>query len=45
MEFSFSLDQKTKDSGLNGSKHYTNSVASKFPPELNFDLLLSFSNI
>jgi hypothetical protein len=34
-------DGKTKGSGLNGTKHYQNSVSSEFPPESNFDLLLS----
>jgi hypothetical protein len=29
-------DEKTKDSGLNGSKHYPNSVCSQFYPESNF---------
>jgi hypothetical protein len=36
---------KTKGSGLNGSKDYPNSDSSQFPPESNFDLLLSFPNI
>jgi hypothetical protein len=30
------------ESRLNGSKHYRNSVSSEFPPESNFDVLLSF---
>jgi hypothetical protein len=38
-------DEKTKYSGLNGSKHYPNSISSLFPPEWSFDLLLSLPNI
>jgi hypothetical protein len=37
--------EKTKYSELNDSKHYQNLVCSRFPGELNFDLLLSFPNI
>jgi hypothetical protein len=38
-------DEKTKGSGLNGSKHYANSLSSSFPPESNFDLILSSPNM
>jgi hypothetical protein len=34
--------ERTKGSAPNGSMHYQNSVSSWFPPESNFDLLLSF---
>jgi hypothetical protein len=34
-----------RNSGLNGNRHYQNSVSSLFPPESNLDLLLSFSNV
>jgi hypothetical protein len=34
--------ERTKGSGPNGSMHYQNSISSWFPPESNFDLLLSF---
>jgi hypothetical protein len=36
--------REDKISGPNGSMHYQNSVSSWFPPESNFDLLLSFRN-
>jgi hypothetical protein len=35
-------DERTKGSAPNGSMHYQNSISSWFPPESNFDLLLSF---
>jgi hypothetical protein len=35
---------RTNDSGPNGSMHYQISVSSWFPPESNFNLLLSFPN-
>jgi hypothetical protein len=34
-------DERTKCSGLNGSKHYWSSVSSYFPPESGFHLLSS----
>jgi hypothetical protein len=36
--------EKTEGSGPNSSKHYQNSVSSQFPPESDFDLLLSLTN-
>jgi hypothetical protein len=41
------LESRREDKifGLNGSKHYPNSVSSSFSPESNFDLLMSFGNI
>jgi hypothetical protein len=41
---SSAADEKTGGSGLNGSKHYHNSI-SYFSHESNFELLLSFPNI
>jgi hypothetical protein len=36
---------KMQCSGMNGSKHYTNSACSYFPHESHFELPLSFPNI
>jgi hypothetical protein len=38
-------DEKTKASGLNGSKYYPNTLSSLISPESNFDLSLLFQNI
>jgi hypothetical protein len=41
------LDSRWEDkngSGLNGNKHYQNSISSQFPSESNFDMLLLFPN-
>jgi hypothetical protein len=38
MELSTKADEKREGSGLNGSKHYQNSISSYFAPESYFDL-------
>jgi hypothetical protein len=43
--FLYKADEKTEDSGLNGSKRYLNSISSQFYPDSDLDLLLPFPNI
>jgi hypothetical protein len=38
-------DERTEGSGMNGRKHYQNSIYTYLPPESNFYFLLSFQNI
>jgi hypothetical protein len=41
----FHQQTRKEGSGSSGNKHCQNSVSSLFPPESNFDMLLSFPNI
>jgi hypothetical protein len=41
----YRADEKTKGSGINGTKHYPNSVSPLFSSVPHSDLIVSFSNI